>query len=170
MNSIHDLLCPLCGTPAQFQYQNFNDMKHIRCLNCNDFIISRSAERKLSKVTPQQKDEFSKNATTAPSGTILVVTGPAPSNSENYSPTSINQEYKPRQEAVKWKSRYEKKPSVFGSATPHLLVCSKFCQGWKMCCIVQTGIYCLQKQSKRQRVPVATEMGSNLQPNWFRIY
>jgi Zn ribbon nucleic-acid-binding protein len=101
MNSIHDLQCPLCEAPAKFQYQDLNNLKHIRCSNCNEFIISIGAERKLATTTAQQKKEISKNATSAPAGTILVVTRPALSNSGEQARALINQEYKPRQEEVK---------------------------------------------------------------------
>ena len=101
MNSIHDLQCPLCEATAQFQSQDFNNLMHIRCPNCYEFIISNSAEKKLASATAQQKKDISKNASSAPAGKILVVTRSALSNPEDKAQASINQEYKPRQEEVK---------------------------------------------------------------------
>ena len=101
MNSIHNLQCPLCEATAQFQSQDFNNLKHIRCQNCSEFIISSSEERRLATATLQQKKDISKNATSAPAGKILVVTRSAPSNSEDKAQAPFHQEYKPRQEEVK---------------------------------------------------------------------
>lgn len=98
MKAIHAHKCPLCETPAQFQFQDYENKKHFRCSTCKEYVVSVRAEIRLASSPQQWRQGLSKLAQTAPEEKILVITMPPVHRQGN---EAIHHEYLPREEQIK---------------------------------------------------------------------
>lgn len=54
--------CPLCGSPAQFEWIDRDNRKVYCCPVCTDFYISASAERRLASAPASWRENASRQA------------------------------------------------------------------------------------------------------------
>jgi hypothetical protein len=73
---IHSATCPLCGTPAEFQFADYENRKNFRCSACMEFQISVRAEVRLKKSPAQWRSALSNLARKHPEDFTLVITIP----------------------------------------------------------------------------------------------
>lgn len=69
--------CPLCQLSTAFYPEDHGNLKHFYCKNCNEFVISRSAERRLAESTNERRKYYALSASGAPEGQILHITLPS---------------------------------------------------------------------------------------------
>jgi len=54
--------CPLCHNNAEYSFRDRLNLKHFHCNNCNEFVISKYAEKHLPRGIPQWRIVLSKEA------------------------------------------------------------------------------------------------------------
>lgn len=55
MVKTHKSQCPLCDSPASFEYHDSNQFQYVDCDNCGNFAISRRALVELNKHPHRKK-------------------------------------------------------------------------------------------------------------------
>lgn len=68
--------CPLCGMPAHYFPEDYENRKHFFCDNCTEFELSRYAEEVIAKSAGTWQAAASKAAREAPTGTFYRLTRP----------------------------------------------------------------------------------------------
>lgn len=76
MQKIQEQDCPLCGTPAEFEYRDSENRKHFWCKKCVRFEISRRAESRLGSSTLEWRSQCSEKAQNSNEKYIWVITSP----------------------------------------------------------------------------------------------
>ena len=65
--------CPLCGTEAEFTRSDFGKRKHFNCSSCSEFIITLSAENRLSTSIPEWRKQMAASAKSSSPDNILEI-------------------------------------------------------------------------------------------------
>ncbi len=76
MRPIQQQDCPLCSTPAEYQFIDHDECKFFRCKNCVAFVISRRAEKRLAISPRQWRAQFSEQAKNSDCNVVLHITVP----------------------------------------------------------------------------------------------
>lgn len=74
MTIVTEQECPLCHSNAQFISLDHGNMKHFKCTNCHEFVISKDAERDLINRVPLVRAQLSEKAKLAEDGYIFSIT------------------------------------------------------------------------------------------------
>lgn len=65
--------CPLCDTGAVYRFTDHDNYRMYRCPNCGIYEVSVGAERKIRKMSPEKRLEFSSLSINAPEGMMLEI-------------------------------------------------------------------------------------------------
>lgn len=74
--------CPLCGTPALFEWIDNGNQKAYSCPLCTDFFISTSAERRLLQAPAAWRENASRQASQSTAHRRLLIIRQPPADSE----------------------------------------------------------------------------------------
>lgn len=76
MPDVHTQDCPLCQSPAKYEFHNFDQLRFFRCSQCPDYVISIGAEDRLreSPVSAQWKEALLQKARLAGDDRVLLIT------------------------------------------------------------------------------------------------
>lgn len=75
MKTIQKQLCPLCEKhQAEFVLTDWDNRKHFKCSSCTEFEIAIDAEKRISTVFPDWREECIRMAKKTPEGFILEIT------------------------------------------------------------------------------------------------
>lgn len=96
MRQIHNQNCPLCSGHAEFQFVDYKNRKHFRCLTCTEFVVSVRAEERLSNSIQQWRDQYSEMAKKSNDEKILVITIPSVAKQDGIANPAIQGKFVPR--------------------------------------------------------------------------
>lgn len=77
--------CPLCGSSASFNGQDYGRRKAFSCQYCTEFIITGGAEERLKESMQSWKDAIIEKAKATPGGQILLIYVP-----DQHQPDALN--------------------------------------------------------------------------------
>lgn len=82
--------CPLCRHPAVCSLHDGNNLKYVRCDNCNEFLITCIAEQILSSYPVTSLQQYSVLSKKSNDEQLLLIKRPLPNSKE------VVLEWKPR--------------------------------------------------------------------------
>lgn len=74
--------CPLCGSPARFEWIDNDNQKAYCCPLCTHFYISASAERRLRQAPAAWREHLSRQARQSTELQRLLITRQQPADTE----------------------------------------------------------------------------------------
>jgi tRNA(Ile2) C34 agmatinyltransferase TiaS len=71
-----DQSCPLCGTPAEYDWVDSGNRKYFKCPKCTYFQVSKRAEEILAEQTQERRYRYAREAPQAPAEHLLTILMP----------------------------------------------------------------------------------------------